>query len=366
MLKRVFIILCILFGSFLGQTQEDEPTDIQGGIDVGLSSTKLFIDSLDTKRTVMPLLGFSFQKQLIPKLYFGFSSVFTQKNSNSISPSLKYKLNFIDWRLSLMFKPTLNLYLEAGGAISQFLNGKVKYSNGDEFNQNDEFLNQINPFLGLKYKVNGYGFNVKYYLPNVLTNLNSFAQTNQFSYAEISINIPFDKLVKDEEVNAKEVQDENQAKKDINALKSGILLVALSGTSSKEVTDNEIDRRLVEAMKHYGFSKFFIVDKSDIKMLRNTNKIAVYESYPFTEKQTISLENFEWFVLEAGKTEVYEGENSEETFNTNALVIFNKKGDRLKPPFPYFVNFSKNNLDAAVKSLNSNLERYYYEASFGM
>ena len=55
-----------------------------------------------------------------------------------------------------------------------------------------------------------------------------------------------------------------------------------------------------------------------------------------------------------------------ETFNMKSLTIMNFKGEKLKSPFPYFVNYSEGNMVKAIESLNAQLERFYYEATFGL
>ena len=184
------------------------------------------------------------------------------------------------------------------------LEEEKKFTNGDVINQNDVFFSQTNPYFGLRYKLKENLISIKYYLPKVLTSAGSLSSLNQFSYGEISLKIPF-KSNSADKIEKEEKSDE-EAFKEVQALKSGILLVVLSGSSSKDVKDRVADQLIVEAFKSYSFSKFFIVDDSDIDSLRRTNRIAVYENYPFVEKQTINLENFTWFTINAGKANITE------------------------------------------------------------
>lgn len=361
-MKKLIFILFTIFLSFGLRAQEG---DYFGGAEIGVSSTKLNLDSLSPGFAFSPLIGFSFQKQLVPKLYLGLSTIFTRKGAVINSPSLKYQLSFIDWRFSLQYRIKPNLFLEGGAALSQFIGGRIKKTSGDPIDQKDNFSHQTNPYLGLRYKIKENIISAKYYLPNLLLSSGIFSSKNQFSYGEVSISIPFKKSKK--ERGDKEKEDLEQAKKEIKELKSGILLVALSGSSSKEVQDRELDYLLVEAFKEYSFSKYFIVDLDDLDSLRKTNRIGVFEDYPFTEKQKINLENFTWFVAKAGKTSINQNsEQNTESYNMNALIISNSEEEKLSNPFPYFVNYSEGSLPKAITSLNAQLERFYYEANFGL
>lgn len=357
-MKRSLIIYILVFFVHHSNAQEK---DFFGGIELGLSTTKLNLDSLTTRATVSPVLGVSFQKQFVPKLYGGISLIYTQKNANVISPSVKYQLNFLDWRLSLQYKIQPKLYLETGAVLSQLIEGRAKYSNDSVVAQNDLLLHQINPYVGMRFKVNANTISAKYYIPTILYKNEFISSRNQFSYAEISLNIPFQ--TKNKEKLKVEEENAKVAKQLIKDLKSGVLLVILSGAESKNVKDRELDQRLVDAFKSYNFSKYFIVDASDIDALRETNKIEVYEDYPFTEKQPINLENFSWFILKSGKNSI---KDNLETYKLNAMEILTSDGEKIPNPFPNYVNYSEGSIGEAVQSLNAQLERFYYEASFGL
>ncbi len=360
MKKIIFILVCILTFS-RSFTQEKS---FFGGAEFGLSTTKLHLDSNETKYTISPAVGFSFQKQFVPKFYGGVSTMFTRKNAKTIAPTLSYQLNFIDWRLSLQYRIQPNLFIESGVAISQFIGGKAKFSNGDEFDLKDQFKHQANPYVGARFKMKNNFLSAKYYITSIMISNSTFAQKNQFSYGELTLNIPFEKKTSDNIEKASENQ--KKAEQDIKALKSGILLIALP--ESKDVKDRELNHLLTKAFSsEYNFSKYFIVDYKDIDSLRLTNRISVYEEYPFTEKQKINLENFTWFILQSGKKAIATDKDAEnEVYQLKALIVSNSKGEELNYPFPYFINYTEGGMTEAIKSFEAQLQRFYYETSFNL
>lgn len=362
-MRRLGYILTFLFLASYFNTIIAQEKDFFGGIEVGLSTTKLNLDSIETGYTFSPALGFSFQRQLYPKFYGGISTVFTRKNAKTLSPSVSYQLTYLDWRLSLQYRVRPNLFLEGGAAISQYLLGRAKFTNGTKVDLKNDFTHQTNPYFGLRYKINNNIISAKYYLPNVLLKTGSFSPENQFSYGELTLNIPFKSKSEDKVIQQKE--DRAEAEKQIKALKSGILLVALSSQTSKSVKDRELDQLLVNAFKTYQFSKYFIVDEKDLDSLRKTNRIAVYEDYPFTEKQTINLENFTWFIAAAGEQMSTESNNTE-VYAMKTLTIYNSEKKKLSNPFPNRINYSEGNLTEVIQSFNAQLERFYYEVNFGL
>ncbi|MFP5471181.1 MAG: hypothetical protein ACLGGV_06265 [Bacteroidia bacterium] len=333
-----------------------------GGIDVGGSYNKFNdSDSLSFNPAFSPTFGFTINKNLKPKLYGTVSVNFTQRNGTVISPNQKYKSFFVDWRLSLKYKPTTKFYLEAGAVAEQFLGGKIIRSQSKS--TLDGILNnQVNPFFGASFDVNSYMINAKFYVPRVLVNAGSFNPVNQFKYADLTVTIPI-KSKKDKEQKEKDDKSEIQAQENIKELKSGILLIALP--ESKAVKDKELGSLLASAFeKNYNFSRYFIIDESSIDSLVKTGKIDVYEAYPFLAKQTIDLTNITWYYATVGKTSVADGDTSE-SYNINGIFMYNKNKRQLKAPFPFYMAISGNNVDASVKSLNADLERYYYQTVFG-
>lgn len=360
-----FISAILFLHLFIGGQLKAQEEGFFGGFDLGVSLTHLNIDSSNLKSNVSPLIGFSFQKRFVGKLYGGIGLSFTQKNSTSLSPSFKYRLNFIDWKASVQYRIHPNFFLEGGAAISQFIGGKIKYSNDSIIDQKENFTHQVNPYVGLKYHQKKYTLSVKYYTPYIISPTDKFSKLNQFSYGEFSINIPFSSKV--EEGGIKEDVDKVKAEKSIKELKSGILLIALSGSSTKKTEDVEVDKLISEAFKNYTFSKYFIVDKKDLDQLRSTNEIEVYENYPFVEKQNINLENFSWYIAEGGKQVINLGSDEKsESYKLKSIVIYDNEGVRLPSPFPSFVNYSKSTISKSIEVLNVNLERYYYQSSFGL
>ena len=122
-MKKILYIFIYLLTVHSVKAQEE---GFFGGIEAGLSTTKINIDTLSTKFSFSPLIGFSFQKQIVPKLYIGLATTFTQKNATISSPSLKYQLNYLDWKLSLQYKLSPSLFIEGGAAVSQFIGGRKK------------------------------------------------------------------------------------------------------------------------------------------------------------------------------------------------------------------------------------------------
>lgn len=334
-----------------------------GGIDIGGSYTNFNDkDTLSLNASFSPTIGFSLYKNLKPKWYFGVSAGFTQRNGVSISPSLKYKTLYLDWRADLKYKFSTKAYLIGGLVIQQKLNANLVKSQSKT--SLDGIVNhQTNPFMGLAIDVNKYTANFRFYIPRVLYNKSPFNIVNQYKYAEVSVTFPI-KSKLDEEEKTKIESDKLKSEADIKALKSGILLVALP--QSNTVKDKELGTLLAKAFeKNYNFSKYFIVDETDIDSLIKTGKISVYESYPFLAKQQLDLTNLSWYYIDAGKTSIID-EKNKETYEIKGVSIYDKDKQQLKDPFPFYMPISGNNVDASIKSLNAELDKYYYQIVFKM
>jgi hypothetical protein len=358
-MKKKCIFIALLFLQSMVFAQE-----YSGGIDAGLSYTNLNdSDSLTINPSFSPTIGFSINRSLQSKWYLTVGSMFTLRNGMVLTPNRKFRSLYLDWRLSLRYKPLSILYVEAGAVAAQFLNGRVE-SGFTSRTLSGEFKNQISPFVGVSVEVNNYLLNAKYYIPRVIVNAGSFSPVNQFSYAELSITIPISSKKSNSESEEKKANIE-EAKQHINELKNGILLVVLSSGETKQVKDKELDNLIVKAFQsNYSFSRYFVVDEADIDALISTGKISVYESYPYLVKQTIDLTNLTWYYAKTGKNTLEKPANNE-VFEVNGIFIYDSSKQKLKYPFPFYMQYTGTNVDTAVKSINAEFDRYYYQTVFG-
>jgi hypothetical protein len=359
MKQKLIILFCLSILTTKAQ-------DISGGIDLGASYTNFTdSDSLEINPSFSPVLGFTVNRLIVPKLYLTVSPSFTLRNGLVISPSKRFRSVYLDWRLGLKYKLYSTLSLESGLVVSQFLSGRVE-SGFISSTLSGVLQNQITPYIGTSFVFNKYTLNARYHIPLIVYSSNFFSGINQFNYGDLTLTIPITGKGKNDETSISKKEQKTIAAENIKELKNGILLIALCSSETKQVKDKEVDNVLVSSFeKHYTFSRYFVVDESSIDSLITTGKISVYDNYPFLSKQTIDLTSLSWFYTTVGKNTLNNSDNKE-VFEINGIFIYDAKKEKLKSPFPFYMPVTGGSIEESVKSLNSELDKFYYQTVFGM